>query len=713
MADLNIYRAGAIVATVSIDEKTVLQTKLMNEDVVISEFVTSAVLPLAIGDYITFAGKFYYMNNLPTIVKKNTGTFKYSAAFQSELYDLNQKLLISSDGLTDFTYAADPLGALALIVSNMNENFAGWTVGDVDPGDVQVIAFFNETCRMALGKIAEVFAFEYEVIGKTINFKKAIGTVKNYTFQYGQGAGLYEIERRQVENKNVFTRVYGYGGTKNIPYTYRDRAKRLVFEERFLEKNTAIYGIKEGQFTDEEIYPKRTAPLTAVNIQFTDEGAYNVTDSYVEDTTLNFDINDYLLEGSVAKIVFKSGALSGYQFDIWKYDHDTKRIYFNPFSESDGYVLPSATSGPAVGDKYTLVDIKMPGIYVIEAEQALKAATQRFIDENSVPKMIYIVKMDPKYAKANLIDISAGDLVKVVDVQLGISRSIRISSLSFPLCNPYKMTAVIADFIPFTLQQLTQRNQSRQEAQLRTVVTNITNTVNNNDYSYRGTQVINNYGAEYPEEDVVIINGRKFNFTKAVYNTLNPRILEPGDIISDQFWDDETYVVEWRFKGGDMTDRDNYFEVQTIDASEPVMLMALNKLQVKLLTETDEPDYLATVDEHGVFGKFPYKVAGNFRPLYDRLQADDEVADAYVINWEIGETWRITMIGDTVFEQANLPEENCTKTITLHIDGDFTPTWPVGWDAQQTGYYDGSSLNTVVVEYVDQDLIKVQISQKD
>lgn len=275
------------------------------------------------------------------------------------------------------------------------------------------------------------------------------------------------------------------------------------------------------------------------------------------------------------------------------------------------------------------------------------------------------------------------------------------------------MTAVIADFIPFTLQQLTQRNQSRQEAQLRTVVTNITNTVNNNDYSYRGTQVINNYGAEYPEEDVVIINGRKFNFTKAAYNILNPRILEPGDIISDQFWDDETYVVEWRFKGGDMTDRDNYFEVQTIDASEPVMLMALNKLQVKLLTETDEPDYLATVDEHGVFGKFPYKVAGNFRPLYDRLQADDEVADAYVINWEIGETWRITMIGDTVFEQANLPEENCTKTITLHIDGDFTPTWPVGWDAQQTGYYDGSSLNTVVVEYVDQDLIKVQISQKD
>jgi len=161
-----------------------------------------------------------------------------------------------------------------------------------ESGD-KLIDFINENCRTALTKIASAFNFEFEVNNKVINFKDAVGTVTAHAFKYGQNNGLYSIERRAFESKNIFTRVYGYGSTRNIPYTYRDRQKRLVFESRYLEKNVSVFGIREGQYTDENIYPHRTGTLTAANNDFT-VGVYNENTSYIEDSTIDFVIANNL-----------------------------------------------------------------------------------------------------------------------------------------------------------------------------------------------------------------------------------------------------------------------------------------------------------------------------------------------------------------------------------------------------------------------------------
>jgi len=107
MANLVIYRSSNVVATVSIDEKTVLTRKLMNEDKVVSEFVSGDVLPIAIGDYITVNTKNYYINQLPNIEKVNEKTFKYNVIFQSDLYDLYNKLFTSVEGLSDWSYTGN------------------------------------------------------------------------------------------------------------------------------------------------------------------------------------------------------------------------------------------------------------------------------------------------------------------------------------------------------------------------------------------------------------------------------------------------------------------------------------------------------------------------------------------------------------------------------------------------------------------------------
>lgn len=563
MANLTIYRGenpANLVATVSIDDKTVYNHKVMEIETISSEFYVPAAIPIQLGDYIVFNNKNYYLNVLPSIKKTGHLTNKYNATFNGVLYDLNNKLFISSDGLSEFSETGNVALFLQLIVDSINTISAGWQVGEVEQSNDLRLDFVNETCLEALRKVALEFKFEYELNGKVINFKKAIGSPRELTFEYGRNLGLYNIERKQVDSKAVYTRVYGFGGTKNIPFDYRNRAKRLVFEERILEKNVNVFGVREAQFTDESIYPKRTAVLTDVNVQFSVD-AYDNNSSWVEDTTLNFDINEYLLEGQSAKIVFKTGDLAGVEFEIWKADFNSKRIYFNAFNDTDDYSLPNLTKQPKIGDEYTLVDLKMPEAYVIAAERELKAATQVFLDDNSIPKTLYIVQLDPKFTKENNIVLVAGDLVKIIDKTIGINAAIRIQELSFPLVNPNKITAFIADYIPYTLQDYANRTAVKTIKSFKAVNTKIENLV----AGQKTVVTAKTETTEVKQAFQVTINGRKYWLVKAYDNDTQNEFLEIDDIIYGNWWDRYFYVTGWRYKGGEPTLIENWNRAKTIN----------------------------------------------------------------------------------------------------------------------------------------------------
>lgn len=565
MAELIIKRIGVTVATVKIDDKTVLIKKLMNEDKVTSQFFHPSKLPIELGDYIEVAGKNYYLNKLPSVEKVKNGTFKYSVAFESVLYDMYNKMLISIDGLSDFAYTGNASEMVALIVSNMNEITSGWVVGTIDSSERKTTTFTNETCRTALTKVYQLFNMEFEIVGKTINMIDAIGNATAYTFEYGRDNGLYSIEQRPVESKRVYTKVYGFGGEKNIPHDYRDRQKKLVFEERYLERNTSLYGIREGHFTDDDIYPKRTGTLTAINVVIGESG-WDSNNSYVEDSSMDFDLNEYLMEGIEAKIVFKTGDLSGIEYVIWDYDATNKRFKFNSFGDSDGFVSPNANIKPAVGDTYTLVNIKMPGSYVRDAELLLKEETQRYLDANSVPKSLYFVKIDAKYAKENSISIDAGDLVTIKDVNLGIDSAIRISQVSYPLVNPFEISATIADFVPYTLREMVAKNAVTSNKIINTIINQINKTENISNKTEISNKTVN-ITNEYPEKDIVVINGRPFRFKKGFDNDTNFEILESGDFITGNYWNRLLYVKLWKYTGGDKWDIANWIQIESLDVT--------------------------------------------------------------------------------------------------------------------------------------------------
>lgn len=462
MTSLDIYRLEVKNLTIDIDEKTVLRKKLMQKDTVSCETISNTVLDIAIGDYITYDGENYTINRLPDVEKINFNTFKYSITFDSDFAILGKKLFISTDGLAEFPYNGTAEDFVDLLLTNINSIYPTWTKGTITATDYVTLEFSNEYCDEVLIRIAEYFKLEFIISAKEITMIPAVGTTTALTFEYGRGKGLYKLTRQQVQDQNILTRVFGYGGSKNIDYTYRSGKKKLIFDNSgvaYLEKNVATYGVIEGQFTDENVFPQRTGTITSTDINFLGTAPYlfDENTSYIVDSAMDFDLNDYLLEGQTAKIVFKTGDLAGLTCEIWKYVAASKRFYIKLYLDpEDDYPYPNYNGGtpiePKVGDTYTLVDITMPQSYIDTAEAELKSRTQAFIDQNSVPQVVYLIDIDPRYAMS--IDaFSVGDKVTIKDTDLAIDNLIRISEIEFPLVEPYKRKATIADFVPYTLPE--------------------------------------------------------------------------------------------------------------------------------------------------------------------------------------------------------------------------------------------------------------------
>lgn len=441
---MDIKREGTVIYQVSIDESTVFTNQLMGENKVEAQWVSTQELDLELGDYIEIGSEKFYLNFTPQVQKINNVTFRHFVTFEGEVYKLYNKIF-QDEGDSEFPYFGTPDVYLQLIIDNLNSIDPGWTF-DLDlpvTYGPKAMSFDEVSCRVALTSIMEEFKLEFRLVQKTIIVREDVGFPSVYSFEYGRGKGMYNLDRQSVVSNGVVTRLFAYGGDKNLNSSYRGGSRKLKFEfegNNYLEANVSVFGVKEGSVTFPEIYPKRTGSISAVN-----------ANNKVVDSTLDFDINDHLISGVVAKIVFKSGALSGYEFDISAYNNSTKEITFIAKTEANGAMIPDEGSfQPEIGDQYTLVNIEMPESYVTAAEaELLEAATQK-LDSLKSPKVIYSMDLDEKFIRTNGVDLTAGLQVTIVDSDMGINSQIRIFSITYPLVNPSKASIQIADGIPYT-----------------------------------------------------------------------------------------------------------------------------------------------------------------------------------------------------------------------------------------------------------------------
>lgn len=423
----------------------------MSEDV--AEMIVHAgeIPPFDLTDSAIIYGRRYTLNQLPRIEKQADNRYVITAKMEGSLYDLlrAQYLLFDDTGLAiegDFDLTGNLTAVLQLLVNNLNRVFGetAYELGTMPETEVKTHNFNSENCLQVLQRVVQEYEKEFDLVyneGTTTIIVGEIGSVKGFSLQYGQGKGLYRLERQAMNDKNVFTRLFAYGSDKNLPSDYRDYSRRLKLpmnDESVLNDLDAQeqLGITEHTKIFENIYPHRIGTLTGI----TDKNT-------VIDTDMDFDLNDYLVPGVAVKLHFNTGNLAGYSFDLVSYNHGTKTFKLKSFTDDRGEVFPGESSAfqPAEGDKYVLLDLFMPQSYIDAAEAELQERAGAYLEQGASAKAKYACQLDPIYCKKENISLAAGDYIPLKDTALGIDKHFRVLTLTRDVIEPFRWTVDLGD----------------------------------------------------------------------------------------------------------------------------------------------------------------------------------------------------------------------------------------------------------------------------
>ena len=440
---------------------------LLGADTVAITVKSATPLTFHLGDQIDVYGKTYTLNQLPGIKKTGNRNFEYTLTFEGVQYELiDVQFLLPDDTVLD-SFTGDLEDFLGILIGNLTRVYPGkWVLG-VYPANTEykTLTYTEKNCLEVLQDLCEQYSTEFEITQangvRTLNIKTA-GVNFPYTFRYGRTGGLYELTRQNINSKNVVTRLYVYGGSSNLGDKYRYTRLCLPGKAKnasYIEDAAAIaaYGLKENTKIFDDIRPERYGEVTAAG------SAYYA----FKDATMNFDLNEkdsagntkWLIDGATAKVKFTTGNLAGYEFDIHKYDHATKEIQVVPFTDENGMKFPSETSAAfqfGVGDKYFFTDINLPDTYKTDAENKLLAEGNKAITEYSQPQVQYGLSIDENFIRQfagelTVVNLFAvGDYIPVVDEDIGVNKSVRITAFTRDLVREYKYNITLGDSVTKT-----------------------------------------------------------------------------------------------------------------------------------------------------------------------------------------------------------------------------------------------------------------------
>ncbi|ARK08883.1 phage tail protein [Fibrella sp. ES10-3-2-2] len=432
---------------------------LLGDDTVSMTVESSLPMPFDIGDAVAWFGERYTLNRLPKEGRNGT-MFVYELTFEGSQYSLRNLKFFNLDVLgfssgAEFSLTGDLSLFAGVLLSNIQRDFPDWTLGEVASSTVKTLSFSNENCLAVLQRLCQEFETEFDLVrvtdtSCTVHLRK-VGTLLSHVFRRGRHKGLYTLARESV-GQDYFTRLYAFGGTKNLPIGYRGNSQRLRMATAgsWLENEAAkaAFGLIEDTKQFDDIFPHRTGTISTVGgagLTFVDSG-------------MDFDLNSYLQPGVTAKVSMKTGALAGRGFEVSSYVHTTQTFTIIPYTDDQGMTFPASTAYVlAPGDTYVLLDIQMPQSYIDSAEQELTNAAGAYLDANCAPRVQYSLEVDEGYLKrldaagsiTNFFNL--GDVIQILDQELGIDKASRILSYERDLLNPYSYNLTIADSYEISL----------------------------------------------------------------------------------------------------------------------------------------------------------------------------------------------------------------------------------------------------------------------
>lgn len=420
--------------------------KAMGESVVDMSFTLPIYVEFKINDFVQVYGETYRINVMPSVKKVAARKYEYNIQFEEVFYDLAKvqlQFLNSQNQLLEpvFNLMGNAATIVGLIVENANRHSAGWTVGVVDDTPYQNFSFNAENCLQVLNRLASDFETEFWIDNKTIHLQKR-EQASGLQFEYGKGKGLYSIARSNKSNSNIITRLYVRGGSRNLRPDYGATSLLLPNGATYIEDaaKVALYGLIEATQIFENIFPEYEGTVSAV---VAGDGNWDK----FSDASIDFDVNSYAL-ATPAKVAFNTGQLAGYEFELSSYNHTTKQFTIKQ-NNDEALKLPTNLIRPAVGDKFVLLDIRMPQVREDAAEAKLLAFAQAYYNKNSDPALnfAYSVDCDPIWFAQQNINVVLGNTVIIYDADLGINGEIRIAGYKRDLQTASKYELEISDSI--------------------------------------------------------------------------------------------------------------------------------------------------------------------------------------------------------------------------------------------------------------------------
>jgi len=428
---MKIYRNNVELLDVELDDKSVFKSTIMGDEICELNFTSEIFVDFQLQDNIIYNSQYFVINTPPKITKVANNEYTYFLRFEGIKYDLG-KVLVKLDGKLDFVLSADISQLVDLIVFNMNEiSSTPWKRGITAITPIYDFTISSENCLQLLNRACLDFEVEFEVQASAteyiINVRDIIGVYEGVSLQYKKG--IFNITKEAIAQESVITRLYPFGAAKNIPASYGHERIQLPA----IELNTDRYGIIEGAIMYEDIFPNFTGTVGSV------------TSNTFIDNSIDFDINTQLIPGVVAKVVFKTGNLTGYEFDISSYNNSTKQVTLVQLKDDIGRLLPNSSLPIQIGDTYTIVDIYMPQSYIDAAESELNIRAISYLQKYSLPLYKYNITIDARYLRNENISLNVGQKIRLIDLDMGIDILLRIYSITQSLANPYQYVLELTD----------------------------------------------------------------------------------------------------------------------------------------------------------------------------------------------------------------------------------------------------------------------------
>lgn len=434
---MRIYdKTGEVLLDIPVDDDSYRYRAIAQAKKVELRYSLVDHVELPTGAYIEYQGERYTLWYPSDFKKEGTRVFDYTVTFggnEEILKKYKYKLLSDKPYKLKFVMTATPGMFMELLVDNLNLYDSGWTVGTVIEAPEKLLSFNHEKCWAVLGRLAEEFDTEFEIVGKTINLRK----VEYYKdaplkLSYGKGNGFLPGVGRANQGDNLPVEIlYVQGGERNIDYSVYGsqtlllpKSQELSYQgRRYKTDKDGMYvtradrplsSYNEDSYDTSDIYPSRVGTVSETDTEpgkdtdGNDVTFYNFYDSSVP-ANLNFE--DCLIAGQTMTVIFQTGRLAGREFDV-KYVHDGRKFEIVS-SEQDGMTLPNASLYPEVGDKYAVFNISLPAAYVCDNATKTGASWDmfreavRYLYEREERQFTFSGELDGIWAKKNWLAIGA------------------------------------------------------------------------------------------------------------------------------------------------------------------------------------------------------------------------------------------------------------------------------------------------------------------